>query len=178
MEVSLEQLYTAHFRALYRYAVGLTGNVDEANDIVQNVFMRIASRTHKGATLNPINQGYLFAAVRNGAKDFWKRTHTTPLSQIHAHTENGDEVEWEIPDENPGVLARAEVASDFDAVLKALQTLSEERREIISLKYFSGYSTQEIAGMLQKTENAVRQAEFRALGALKHALSINHNHHI
>jgi RNA polymerase sigma-70 factor (ECF subfamily) len=153
-----------NFRALHRFAVGLTGSVEEANDIVQTVFMRLSSRQSGiGETLN---KSYLFTAVRNGAYDFWKRKRPTPFSQM---TKDGDE-EFDVLDETPGHLELAEAASDRDRVLRSLQTLTDEQREIISLKYFSSCSTHEIAVITGKNENAVRQMEFRALGALRKIL--------
>lgn len=167
METPLEKLYTEHVRALHRFAVGLTGSVDEANDIVQNVFMRLASKQN---SMPEITKAYLFSAVRNGAKDFWKRTRPIPLSHMASVNDAGDEVNMDIPDGTPGPLKQAEAASEFAPVLKALQALTEEQRDVLSLKYFSGLSTKETAAEIGKNENAVRQMEFRALSSLRHAL--------
>lgn len=166
MNTSLEHLYTEHARALYRYAVGLIGNVDEANDIVQNVFTRLASRQNAHTT---ITKAYLFSAVRNGAKDFWKQKRPIPLSQM-ASVSRAEKETIDIPDDAPNPLERAETLSDFVVVLNALQLLTEEQREIISLKYFSGLSNKEVAAEMGKNENTVRQMEFRALSSLRRIL--------
>lgn len=166
MEPSLEQLYTNHFRSLYRFAVGLTGNVDEAQDIVQTVFMRLAAKSEEQLSVTP---GYLFAAVRNGARDFWKRKQAIPFSHISHHYDT--EESFDVPDdETPGPTELSETRIAFQGVTRALSELTEEQREIISLKYFSGYSCKEIAEKIDKQENAVRQMEFRALRALRTAL--------
>jgi RNA polymerase sigma-70 factor (ECF subfamily) len=168
VENPLAKLYTEHFRALHRFAVGLTGSVDEASDIVQNVFMRLASRQRFEST--SITKAYLFSAVRNGAKDVWKRKRPIPFSQRTVANDMGEEVGIDIPDDAPGLLEQAEVSSEFAFVLKAFQFLTEEQREILSLKYFSELSTREIALEIGKNENAVRQMEFRALCLLRRVL--------
>lgn len=139
VETSLEQLYTEHVRALYRYAVGLTGNIDEANDIVQTVFTRLASR--ENPMPRAVTKTYLFAAVRNGARDYWKRKQPIPFS----HMMDADDIEREVPDDASGLLEQAEQASELSVVLSAFPLLTEEQREVLSLKYFSGLSTAEIA---------------------------------
>ncbi|MCI0597533.1 sigma-70 family RNA polymerase sigma factor [Candidatus Parcubacteria bacterium] len=168
METPLEKLYTEYARALHRFAVGLTGNVDEASDIVQNVFMRLASKQNSSTT---ITKAYLFSAVRNGVKDFWKRKRPIPFSHMTAANDTENEMGgMDIPDDAPGPLEQAHTASEFTSVLKALQMLTEEQREVLSLKYFSGLSTREVAAEMGKNENTVRQMEFRALSSLRRVL--------
>ncbi len=117
-----------------------------------------------------ITKAYLFSAVRNGAKDSWKRTRPIPLSHMASVNDAGDEVSMDIPDDAPGPLEQADIASEFASALKALQLLTEEQREVLSLKYFSGLSTKEIGAEIGKNENAVRQMEFRALSSLRRIL--------
>lgn len=170
MGIPVEQLYEKHFVSLYRFAVGLVGDVDEAHDIVQTVFLRLTKRNTSALTA-PITKAYLFMAVRNGAKDLWKRKKAIPLSTLVVEDQLGEVFEKEIPDERPSLLEQAVTNEVRASVLKALQTLTVEQREILSLKYFSGLSTQEIAASLEKNENAIRQMEFRALRILRRNLN-------
>lgn len=170
METPLEKLYTEHVRALHRYAVGLIGDIDEASDIVQTVFTRLATKAKQSTMPTPITKAYLFTAVKNGAKDYWKRIRPVPLSHMTLENDEGDAAFMDIRDDTPGPLEQAEARSEIDSVLQALQFLTEEQREVISLKYFSGFSAHEIAGFVGKNENAVRQMEFRALSSLRRIL--------
>lgn len=169
MPLSLEQLYQRHFLPLHRFAVGLTGSVDEANDIVQTIFTRLAS--HHEPDFKAVTTAYLYTAVRNGAKDFWKRQRPIPLSTLTIENTEGDETIFDIPDTTPGPLENVTTAQDLDMLLESLQKLTEEQREVITLKYFSELTTTEIAQALGKNENSLRQLEFRALRSLRRLIS-------
>lgn len=164
MENKLDNLYKQYFQPLYRFAVGLTGDIDEASDIVQNIFARIASR--KDLEDLEINKSYLFLAVRNGAKDFWKRKKAIPFSLMNANDSENEESFFDIAED---ARSFEETHNDYDLsdVLKAFDYLTEQQREILSLKYFSGFSNHEVALEIGKSENAVRQMEFRALHTLR-----------
>lgn len=171
MESILAKLYKEYFRTLYRFAVGLVSNVDEANDIVQNIFTRLAVR---GCLNESIDKTYLFSAVRNGAKDFYKRKKMIPLS--HLEKEGSEFFEGEVHidfiDNSSLVVKETEYLLNHNFILEKLSYLTEEQKEIISLKYLSEFSNKEIAEILGKSENAVRQMEFRALLSLRKM--INH----
>lgn len=164
MESILEKLYIEHSHGLYRFAVGLTGDRDEANDIIQNIFARLALRPDQ--TLSTISKTYLYVAVRNGAKDFWKRKRPIPLSKLtDVNDEDGDKY-FEMPDDSLNPEEQAEINFDLEVILKTLDRLTEEQREVLMAKYFSGLSTSEVANLVDKSENTVRQIEFRALRSL------------
>lgn len=171
MKNSLEQTYVEHFPALHRFAIGLTGSTEEASDIIQTVFMRLAAKQDSLSV--PVTKAYLFAAVRNGARDFWKRTKAIPFSQVMGENPEGGDMEIDIPDTAPGPIKNAEAASDLTTVLAALQMLTEEQRVVLSLKYLSGFSTSEVAVELGKSENTIRQMEFRALRSLRRVIQHN-----
>ena len=172
MKTILEKLYKEYFRALYRFAVGLVGNVDEANDIVQNVFMRLSVKEHLNKS---IDKAYLFSAVRNGAKDFYKRKKMVPMSSLikdEAEVFEG-EVFIDLIDNSSSIIEDTESLLNHDFILEKLSYLTEDQKEVISLKYFSEFSNKEISEILGKNENSVRQLEFRALLSLRKIIT-NH----
>jgi RNA polymerase sigma-70 factor (ECF subfamily) len=56
-------------------------------------------------------------------------------------------------------------------VRNALKLLKEERREIIELYYFNGFTTRELSDMLQRSENTIKSELLRGRQDLKKILS-------
>ena len=54
---------------------------------------------------------------------------------------------------------------------EALDDLSPKQRLIFTLRHYEGYTTREIAGMVEVTEGSVKTHLFRAVGALRRRLS-------
>lgn len=169
---SIEHLYNNYSKILYRFAVALTNNKDESHDIVQTVFTRLA--TKKDFTTSSINKAYLFSAVRNGVKDYWKRKKIIPLSHLESKQDEGYTASVEIVDPSMNTERLAEINSDISFILRLLPLLTKEQQEILSLKYFGELSTTEIAIQLDKNENTIRQMEFRALQSVRKLIAEKH----
>ena len=58
----------------------------------------------------------------------------------------------------------------MERVHQALARLDEAQREVVSLRFLSGLSLQEVAAALGKTENSVKALQHRGLAALRRAL--------
>jgi RNA polymerase sigma-70 factor (ECF subfamily) len=55
---------------------------------------------------------------------------------------------------------------------QALLLLTEEQQQVISLRFIAGYSTAEVASLLEKTEGAVKALQHRALATLRRILEM------
>ena len=58
-------------------------------------------------------------------------------------------------------------------ILEKLSVVSVQFFEVVALRFFAGYSTQEIAAAMGKREGAVYSLEVRAIGALRRTLGID-----
>ena len=65
------------------------------------------------------------------------------------------------------------VRQELDAVEAALTTLTDEQREAIALRFFSGLSAREAAEAMGKQEGTIRGLQFRAIAALRRELEID-----
>lgn len=66
VEVWLQSIYHEHFPSLYRYALTLTGSMDDAQDAVQEVFTRISREWKRFMDVQNV-RAYLYCATRNAA---------------------------------------------------------------------------------------------------------------
>jgi RNA polymerase sigma-70 factor, ECF subfamily len=157
-----------HIDALFGYAMMLTRSQADAEDLVQETYLR-AVRAAKQLTPDSNLKGWLFVIMRNA----W-------LNQLR-HTQTGPRfVELEVDDQslplttderssNPHVVYIRKL--EREQVREAIETLPDSYREIIVLRDLEGFSYQDIAGLLECPAGTVMSRLARARGKLRESLS-------
>ena len=144
--VDWEVLVTQNETRLYRAALAVLGDPQEAEDAVQDAFVRYLEKA-PGDLENP--GAWLMRVLVNGCKGrlrlAWRRV--GPLPETLSA---------------PGPEEREE--------LEELFSLPPEDRAVIHLHYYEGYSTDEIARMLGQRPGTVRSRLSRARGKLRKLL--------
>lgn len=134
-EADLAAVYDAHAGALYRYLLALLGEVEEAEDALQEVFVAFLRR----GGMNPVRnlRAYLLRAARTQA------LMTLRLRRKHRREREAACISW--IDAAACSLGDRALAVDVD---RALLTLPREQREVIALKLNEGLTFREIAELL------------------------------
>ncbi len=153
--VELEQIFHDHRTRVFRAAYRITGNVDDAEDVLQTVFLRLARRDDPGAVLNL--ESYLYRAAINAALDLLrsrKHTASAPLDEF-------------APPDRPFSSALNH-SQDLRVWLRqALGKLSARHAEMFALRYLEGYDNREIAHMLGTSQAVVAVTLHRTRGQLR-----------
>jgi RNA polymerase sigma-70 factor, ECF subfamily len=137
----LAELYDGHGAGLYRYALVLVGREKDAEDVVQNVFARLAAQDGHLAGIRDA-RAYLFRAVRNEAAS-WLRDR---LRRRETCLQTADYL----------VSAGPKVSDDRRRRLgRALDRLPAEQREAVALHAFEGMTFAEVGGLLGESPNTV-----------------------
>ena len=123
----LREFYEVHRQDLFTYALSLTGCRYAAEDAIQNAFCNLLRRGKAPEELRP----YVFRCVRNAAVDLLRST------QREAATDSIFEI---LNGHNPPVPVPVQ-----HEIEHLMQQLSEEERETILLKVYSGMTFKEIA---------------------------------
>ena len=123
---------------LTRYAARIVGDVDRARDVVQDTFLRLCSQDQ--AELDGRLPEWLFTVCRNRALDV-RRKDRRMKGLTEAHTD--DRVS-----DDPSPDAVAEGQDTTSRVLHLLGGLPDNQQEVLVLKFQSGLSYREIAGVL------------------------------
>ena len=156
-QVDLEHVFRQHAGLVYRTARALTGSSEEAEDIVQTVFLRLLRGEYAG-NLRANPKGYLYRAAVKGA---WDALRTR---QRRAHIHDVDRLV-----SHPSVDAGFGGAPQWlDA---ALAQLDPSSLEILTLRYVHDYSDGEIAGLLETSRGAIALRLFRLRRRLKKLMS-------
>lgn len=161
-KLTLRQVFDAEESALLRYAYGLTGQRETAEDIVQDAFMRLHSHWHEVESPRP----WLFRCIRNLALNHLRNDkHHTPL-ETHSQTTS----EWETASSNPETaLGKLEAIGTLQLLISELP---EPDRTLVSLKYHSGLRYEEIATQTHLTVSNVGYKLHHILKSL--AASLRH----
>jgi RNA polymerase sigma-70 factor (ECF subfamily) len=171
---TFEEEALPHLDAVYRFALRLTGSGADAEDLVQDTFLR-AYRAWDQYTLGTKAKSWLFTICRNAFLRSRERdTRRNELVTEAATTESTSERSGETPlfagqaDYDPeGDFFRSLVD---DEVLEAVNQLPADFREAVILSDLQGLSYQEIAGVLDVPVGTVKSRLFRGRRMLQQAL--------
>ena len=123
----LREFYEVHRQDLFTYALSLTGCRYAAEDAIQNAFCNLLRRGKAPEDLRP----YVFRCVRNAAVDLLRSTQREAATDSIFEILNGQSAPIPLP-----------VQHEIEHLM---QQLSEEERETILLKVYSGMTFKEIA---------------------------------
>lgn len=144
-EAELLALFDQYHNMVYRLALTVTRSPQDAEDIVQTVFLKLMNGKHR--PLPGKEKAWLAQVTVNACRDllrsFWRRK-TQPLDES---------IPFSTPEE--GAL--------FEAVL----ALPAKYRMVIHLHYYEGYTCEEIGAFLNISPSAVSMRLHRARNLLR-----------
>jgi RNA polymerase sigma-70 factor (ECF subfamily) len=158
--VELEQVYREHQTRVLRAAYRITGNAQDAEDVLQTVFMRLARR-EGGSPLSDSPGSYLHRAAINAALDVVRSRpaqRSTALEDVEPVLASA---ERDSPEKRQGA---GEIRSQIQ---QALSKMSPKSAEIFALRYFEGFGNHEIARMLGTSRSTVNVILHRTRQRLK-----------
>jgi RNA polymerase sigma-70 factor, ECF subfamily len=154
-EEALAALVSEYAPTLYRVAFSVLRNTADAEDAVQEAFLRVLR--HRD-TLNEVRDPrvWLIRIVWNIVLDRKRRAKTRP------ETDDIEELSRVLPANGLSAEQRAQAAQHHSHVLACVDKLPAKEREVLILSAFEELSSVEIAGVLGITESSVRSRLFRA----------------
>lgn len=157
-EKALSELYELYFPRVYRYILARTGNQYDAEDLAEEVFMRVLEAIDRFQWREAPFSAWLFRIAHNALisqrrKDS-ARGRSAPLSDGLAVKSAG-------PDE---LVANRLVLND---VMAAAQRLPEAQRQVIAFRFAAGLSVAETARAMGKGEGNVKVIQHKAIAKLR-----------
>jgi RNA polymerase sigma-70 factor (ECF subfamily) len=159
-------LVERHSRSLFRLAYRMTGNEQDAEDVVQESFLR-AYRQLRGFDERSTFSTWLYRIAVNCSLDLVRRRKRRSERRV-AGAEGPDAAEVAAGDPTPDRLALSgEVRK---RVAAAIQELSDTERAAFVLRHYEGLCIDEIGRVLGVQPNAAKHSVFRAVQKLRRAL--------
>lgn len=150
-------LYRRYLDRVYGYCFYLLGDHHDAEDVTERSFLAALGAIDRFRDEGASFRAWLFRIAHNELANALRsrgRRATTRLDAV-AEPEGGEDP--------AGALDRAD---DARRVRHALEALSEERRQVIVLRFVDGLSAAEIGEVLGRSEGAIRVLQHRALREL------------
>ena len=158
----LEELARRYYAPLLSFFRKRTRNAPEAQDLVQQVFLRLAQHAELRTIQN--TDGYIFQTAANTLKDHYR--HDAVRERFAAAVSGA---EWSPHSDFPP----ERVLQGREALVKlteALRTLPERTRDVFMLRCFEGLKHTEIARLLGISVRSVEKHVAKALSALSRVL--------
>jgi RNA polymerase sigma-70 factor (ECF subfamily) len=146
---------------LFRFALRMLGNEDEAKDIVQEVFIRVWNGRDQ---MNEVQnwEAWCMRITKNLSLD---RIRLTSKRHIHSISPG-----LEVREINLTPHEKTEADESMEHVSKLIASLPEKQRQVIHLRDVEGYSYNEICEILELDMNQVKVNLFRARNAVREKL--------
>jgi RNA polymerase sigma-70 factor (ECF subfamily) len=168
-EQALAALVSQYAGTLYRVAYSVLRNAADAEDAVQEAFLRVLRHRE---TLGEVRDQrvWLIRIVWNVVLDRKRRMKTRP------ETDDVTELARVLPAEGLSAEERVAAAQHHACVLACVERLPAKERQVMMLSAFEELSSVEIAAVVGITESSVRSRLFRArnlmAGLLDHARNL------
>ena len=166
-------LVERHSRNVYRLAYRMTGNQQDAEEVVQEAFLRayqklsqFASRANFGTWVYRIAANYAIDRMRQ------RKSEDSNRQQPARETEEGAEVDLmsTIPDGAPSPERLAQSGQLAVQMRLALSQLTPAERTAFVMRHWGGSGIEEIADALKSSTSAAKNTVFRSVQKLRKAL--------
>jgi len=153
-----EDLFEEYYGLVYRTAYGVTGRVEDAEDVVQTIFLRLL-KSEKPRELLKNPRGYFYRAAVNLSLTILKTRRRRAL------TEESEELAVSLP-------ARASSRAEelHHKLYAAIAQLRPKAASILILRYLHDYSDAEIAKLLGTSRGVIAVTLYRSRARLKKLL--------
>jgi RNA polymerase sigma-70 factor, ECF subfamily len=161
-EAAFERLYQATRAKLYGVVLRILRRADLADEVMQDAYLKVwnSAGQFNPALASPIT--WMLAIARNRAIDLVRRKSETSI-------EEEPEV-MQIAADTPDPLAQREMGDELKRLLACMGRLEEERRRLVLLAYYSGWSREQLAAEFDKPDNTIKTWLRRALFDIRECL--------
>jgi RNA polymerase sigma-70 factor (ECF subfamily) len=160
-EGAVAELYNAYFPRVYRYMLARTGNVGDAEDLAEEVFIRVLDALGRFEWREAPFSAWLFRIAHNAIISHQRRNGArgklAPLSPL-------------LPVKTQGPEEMVEARMTLEEVMRATENLPEAQRQVIALRFGAGLSVAETARALGKGEGNVKVIQHKAIAKLREFL--------
>ena len=169
---AFQVLVERHSRALFRLAFRMTANQQDAEDVVQESFLRAYKQLNKFDQRASFGT-WLYRIAANCSLDLVRARKRRSEHVAAGVSENGDNVEEivsQLPAQEPTPERMALSGEVRERVAEAMRELSANERTAFVLRHFEGMKIEEVGRILDCQPGAAKHSVFRAVQKLRRSL--------
>jgi len=158
---ALTVIHDRYFPVVYRYVRYRLDDEQLVEDITSEVFMRLLNTLHQKRKKIQNIQGWLLGTASNLVHDHLRLKYQRKVENLDEHENIPSSYSTEIS---------AEDAFNRSHVRQAFQKLTADQQHVLALRFSQEFSLEETAQVMEKSVNAVKVLQFRALSSLRRLL--------
>lgn len=152
---AISWVWYTYYERLLHYALGMTQNINMAEEMVSLVFERFLEILHRGKGPKKNVKSYLY-----------RMTYNMVIDNSRAQKQYDDLSEG-IVEEKSSPEERAEQSDQIKIINQALSSLTTDQRNLLLLRFVEGLTMRETAEVMSKSINAIKTMQSRAVNSLK-----------
>jgi len=154
----LTSCFNQYFDKIAHYIYIRIGDKAEAEDLASEVFLKayksLDSYKHRGIPM----QAWLFRIAHNLLVDHQRKQSKIKMVQVDDNFQIADKQD---------TMASALINLEYERVMKSLDRLTPDQRQVIELRFFGGLTSEEVGVVMNKSSGAVRQMQSHAIKRLR-----------
>lgn len=156
---AFEALYRRYVTRVYRYCYTHTGNARDAEDLTAQTFLAALEGIGRYRARGTFS-AWLFGIAWRKCKDHHRTRHRRPQEPLSEARQRPDPAA-------PDLERLSHRQQILDCVQRVLHLLSEDRQEVVRLRFWGGLNTAETATVMGRRKGAVKMLLSRAIADLR-----------
>jgi RNA polymerase sigma-70 factor (ECF subfamily) len=154
---ALAELYDRHFDGIYRYLYTRVRHQADAEDLTEQVFLKMVDSIQAYRPRGVAFSSWLYRIAHNLLVDRYRRAGREAM-----------ELSTELRDHRPQAdpAAMAQNSEDRRRLLQAIQRLTPEQQQLITMRFIDNLEVEEIARLTHRRPGAIHSMQHRALASL------------
>jgi RNA polymerase sigma-70 factor (ECF subfamily) len=158
-DAAFAQIYQRYAPAIYRYIYFRIGDVELAEDLQAEVFLRMLEGLHRYEDRGWPVSAWLYRIAHDRTIDTLRLRRKRQHVPLHAWSGTYDGPEGSVG-----------TRLEFEEVNRTLDTLTEDQRQVIRMRFIAELPIQEVANKLGRTQGAIKALQYRGLQSLARQL--------
>jgi len=158
---ALAAVYDWYLPRVYRYVLSRLGNVAEAEDLTEDIFLRMLGAIADYKRTGVPFSAWLFRIARNHLVSYYRK---------NGNRKDHGTLQETMADSRPDPASIVETQLMLGEVAQAVQRLPDAQRDVIALRFAVGLSIAETAQVLGKRQGNVKALQHKAVTRLQKIL--------
>ncbi|MDF1496459.1 MAG: sigma-70 family RNA polymerase sigma factor [Patescibacteria group bacterium] len=158
----ISEIYDRHAKPLYSFLLKRSGHKETAEDLVAHTFMKLVESHSKLEWKGVPIGAWLYRVAVNALADHWR---SAKVRKESATLDDDDD--YFDPPSNDDPAWNTEMTIERERLMKVMKHLSGRDQEVLTLRFYGGYKTEDVATELGISNNHAAVLIYRALGRMR-----------